>query len=101
MRLVCTVLLCSVLSLAQAQTRSDSVQFVRNMVKMYDLDYTEAEADSMLGNLNFNLTLYKGLHKSYPANDLAFPFAFNPAPPGMKVPTKKEKIFWDIPMRTE
>ena len=83
-----------------AQNRADTVQLIRNTVKWYDLDYTESEADSMIGSLNNYLLLYKNLHKTLPSNDLPFPFAFNPAPPGMKVSTKKEKIYWDIPLHT-
>ena len=95
-----TVLFISI-TVAQGQTRTDSAGFIRNTVKWYDLDFTEAEADSMLGNLNNYLLLYKGMHKTLPANDIPYPFAFTPAPPGMKVSSKKEKIAWDIPLRTE
>ncbi len=100
MKLFFTALLSASLILAQAQTKADSIQLFRNTVKMYDLEFTDAEADSMLGNLNNYLLLYKGMHKTLPANDIPFPFAFNPAPMGLKVPTKKEKISWDIPLRT-
>ena len=100
MRYLLIVLLCATLNFAKAQTKADSIQQVRNMVKWYDLDFTDAEADSMLGNVSGFYQLYKGMHKTLPANDIPFPFAFNPAPAGMKVSTKKEKIFWDIPLRT-
>ncbi len=84
-----------------AQTKTDSLQQIRNSAKMYDLDFTDAEADSMLGNLNANLQLYRGMHKNYPANEIPFPFAFNPAPIGTRVPTKKIKVNWDIPYKME
>ncbi|HMK26863.1 MAG TPA: amidase [Chitinophagaceae bacterium] len=100
MRYLFTAMSCFVLMAAKAQTRNDSVQLIRNSVKLYDLDFTDAEADSMLGNLNNYLLTYKGLHKTLPANDIPYPFAFNPAPPGMKVSSKKEKISWDVPLRT-
>lgn len=86
---------------SNSQTRSDSLQLIKNTVKLYDLEYTDAEADSMIGNLNNYFQLYKGMHKTLPANDIPFPFAFNPAPPGTRISSKKEKIFWDIPLRTE
>ncbi|MGQ0738845.1 MAG: amidase [Bacteroidota bacterium] len=84
-----------------AQTRADSVQLVRNTVNLYDLDFTEAEADSMIGNLRYYHQLYRGMHNSSLRNDVLYPFAFHPAPVGMKIFTKREKIFWDIPFRTE
>jgi len=55
----------------------------------------------MTCSLNNYLLMYKSMHKTLPANDISYPFAFNPAPAGMKISTKKEKIYWDIPLRTE
>lgn len=101
MRLFLPILLCITVITSQAQTKADSIQLIRNTVKWYDLDFTDAEADSMTGNLNNYLLLYKSMHKTLPANDIPFPFAFNPVPLGVKVSTKKEKIYWDIPLRIE
>jgi Asp-tRNA(Asn)/Glu-tRNA(Gln) amidotransferase A subunit family amidase len=84
-----------------SQTRKDSIQLIRNTVKLYDLDFTEAEGDSMLGNLNNYTNLYKGMHKTLPSNDLPYPFAFNPAPVGFKLPEKRIRINWDVPTNTE
>lgn len=101
MKLLLTAFCGLVISAACAQTKKDTIQLIQNTVRLYDLDYTEAEADSMIGNLNNYYQLYKGMHKTLPANDLAFPFAFNPAPPGTRISTKKERLFWDLPLRTE
>lgn len=84
-----------------AQTRADSIKQLQQTVKLYDLEFTDAEADSMLGNINSNLLLYKALHKTLPENDISFPFAFNPAPAGMWIPTAKKRIYWDIPSNVE
>jgi Asp-tRNA(Asn)/Glu-tRNA(Gln) amidotransferase A subunit family amidase len=100
MRYLFILLLCTAFNFANSQPKSDSILQVRNMVKWYDLDFTDAEADSLLGNVSGFYQLYKGMHKILPANDIPFPFAFNPAPAGMKVSSKKEKISWDIPLRT-
>lgn len=86
---------------AQSQTKADSIQLVRQTVNLYDLYFTDAEADSMLESITDFYQLYKGLHRTLPANDIPYPFAFNPAPAGMKIATKKEKISWNIPLRTE
>ena len=101
MRFLLTFLLFTIIITSQAQTKADTIQLIRNNIKWYDLDFTDAEADSMMGNLNNYLLLYKGMHKTLPANDIPFPFAFNPAPMGMKISTKREKIYWDIPLRIE
>jgi Asp-tRNA(Asn)/Glu-tRNA(Gln) amidotransferase A subunit family amidase len=101
MRFLFAAVCCILLAVTNAQTKTDSIQQVRNMVSWYDLDFTDAEADSLLGSVTGFYQLYKGMHKTLPTNDIPFPFAFNPAPAGMKVSTRKEKIFWDIPLRTE
>lgn len=53
----------------------------------------------MLESITDFYQLYKGLHRTLPANDIPYPFAFNPA--ASKIATKKEKISWNIPLRTE
>jgi len=84
-----------------SQTRQDSVNFIQNMVKYYDLDFTNAEADSMLDDMEDNLALYKALHKTLPANDIPFPFAFSPRPYGVTVPVIKESANWKIPSNVQ
>src|SRR5262245_52148651 len=80
-----------------AQTKRDSIQLLRNTLKLYDLDFTESEADSMLGNVKDYTENYKALHKTLPTNDIPYPFAFHPLPFGETIPTKQEKIVWDTP----
>lgn len=101
MRYLLAALCCTFFAIAQSQTKADSIKLLQQTVQLYDLDFTEAEADSMLSDINDNLQLYKGLHRTLPANDIPYPFAFNPAPLGMKIPTKKARINWDIPKNME
>ena len=101
MRLIFLSLFAFSITSSIAQTRNDSIQMVRTALQFYDLNFTDAEIDSMLDGVKSNIKLYNEIHKHYPANDLAFPFAFHPAPPGTKIPDKKIKISWDIPARTE
>jgi Asp-tRNA(Asn)/Glu-tRNA(Gln) amidotransferase A subunit family amidase len=98
-RLFLFIMLPCVIS-AGAQTRTDTISFIRNQAKWIDIDYSDAEADSMIGNLNNFLFLYKSLHKTLPDNSIPYPFAFHPAPPGMLIPGRKERIFWEIPSKT-
>jgi hypothetical protein len=98
MRCIIIALGCMLVTVVNAQTRSDSVQQVRNMIKLYDLEYTQAEGDSLLGNLNNYLNLYKGMHKTLPANNIPFPFAYNPAPAGFKIPERRIRINWNVPV---
>jgi Asp-tRNA(Asn)/Glu-tRNA(Gln) amidotransferase A subunit family amidase len=84
-------------ALVSAQTKTDSIQLLRNAAKLYDLDFTDAEADSMIGQLRSANTIYKGMHQTFPSNDLPYPFAFNPLPFGNTVPVKQEKVNWELP----
>ncbi len=80
-----------------AQTKSDSIKLLQQTASLYDLDFTQAEADSMLDNLVNWKTIYAKMHQQLPKNDLPYPLAFNPAPPGFKVPVDQQKIVWSIP----
>ncbi len=37
------------------------------------------------------------MHRTFPANNIPFPFAFNPAPYGYAIPSKQETIRWELP----
>ena len=92
------VLLALCASLASfSQSRKDSVRFLQQVATFYDLNFSEAETDSLLSNVFFTKSIYQRMHGEMPQNDLAFPFAFNPAPYGFSVPTKQQKIVWDLP----
>ena len=82
---------------AFAQTKTDTIQLLQQSASMYDLTFTEAEADSMIGNIVYWKSIYGKMHQQLPKNDLRFPFAFNPAPDGFNIPAAQRKIVWDIP----
>ena len=97
MRRLLTLLSISSSLFVSAQTKTDSIQLVRNTVKLYDLDYTESEADSLLGQLRAANSIYKGMHQTLPTNDIPYPFAFDPRPFGNKVPHDQKKLNWELP----
>ncbi|HKC35837.1 MAG TPA: amidase, partial [Chitinophagaceae bacterium] len=66
-----------------AQTKSDSLTLIQKTASLYDLEFSNAEADSLLDNLNNYTQIIKGMHKILPANDIPYPFAFNPLPYGV------------------
>lgn len=82
-----------------AQTKTDTVHFLQKAAQLYDLDFTEAEADSMIGNIMSNLQLYKAMHKTLPTNDIPFPFAFNPVPYGVMKPRTSQTV--SLPIRAD
>ena len=95
-----TVLLVSIFTITlNAQTKADSVHFLREAAKLYDLDFTESETDSLIGNITSNLQLYKAMHKTLPTNDIPNPFAFNPVPYGIIKHRGPQKI--SLPIRAD
>lgn len=80
-----------------SQTHNDTIKILQQTAGLYDLDFTQSEADSMINNIAFWKTIYVKMHQQLPKNDLPYPFAFNPAPIGFKVPTAQQKIVWSIP----
>lgn len=83
-----------------SQTRKDSLQVVEQSLQLIDLHFTESELDSMLDGVKQNTRIYENMHKQFPSNNLTYPFAFNPAPIGFKIPQQQQKIVWDIPKNT-
>src|SRR5947209_1576803 len=83
---------------SSAQFHSDSIKLIQQTGSLYDLEFTGAEADSMLDNVNSNFENYKQLHLTLPPNSIPYPFAFEPAPPGYIIPHSQEKIDWPIPV---
>jgi hypothetical protein len=46
MRFLIAVILLATQASLLAQTKTDSIQLIRHTVKLYDLDFTQAEADA-------------------------------------------------------
>ena len=82
--------------IVHSQTKTDSTQLIRNMAKLYDLEFTEQESDSMLDGVNFFTSLYKELHLTLPANNIPYPLVFDPVPRGYPVPVIQNKIAWEF-----
>lgn len=80
-----------------AQTKEDTIQLLQRTAALLHLNFTEAEADSMLQGIRNYTEIYSRMHRLMPANDLPYPFAFHPAPIGTKIPVKQQKITWPIP----
>lgn len=80
-----------------AQTKTDSLNLVRQTAAMYDLSFTAAEADSMLEGLQEYSDYYKLLHQTPALNSIPYPFAFNPALMQQQPTVKQNSINWAIP----
>jgi Asp-tRNA(Asn)/Glu-tRNA(Gln) amidotransferase A subunit family amidase len=82
---------------ALAQTKQDTIRLLQQTAGLFNLTFSEAESDSMITSIQDYANTYKDMHRTMPPNDLAYPFAYNPAPIGFTIPTKQQKIVWDIP----
>lgn len=80
-----------------AQSHNDTIKLLQQTASLYDLNFTDAEADSMTGNIANWKKTYVRMHQQLPKNDLPYPFAFNPAPYGFKIPMNQQKIVWTFP----
>jgi Asp-tRNA(Asn)/Glu-tRNA(Gln) amidotransferase A subunit family amidase len=92
MKFFITALLATTAFVSPAQTKTDTIKLVQQAVRLYDLEFTDAEADSLIGNLGFYNNLYKGMHKTLPENSIPFPFAFNPVPFGYSKPRTAQTV---------
>ena len=82
-----------------AQTKNDSIGLIQKTASLYDLEYSIAEADSLLDNMKNYIQIIKGMHKTLPANDIPYPFAFNPVPYGITKQRMNQKV--SLPIRAD
>jgi len=82
-----------------AQTKKDSLELIQKTARIYDLEYSNAEADSLFDNLNNYTQLIKGMHKTLPTNDIPYPFAFNPVP--YRIIKQRSPQTVSLPIRTD
>jgi Asp-tRNA(Asn)/Glu-tRNA(Gln) amidotransferase A subunit family amidase len=97
-RILRSGVLCFLLSTsapAIAQT-GDSLQ-AGSALQLIGLSFTAPELDSMQDELKQSRRTYARMREIPIPNALAYPFAFNPAPPRFAVPVKQDKINWNIP----
>ncbi len=66
--------------------------------KIMALDFTEPELDSMLGNVQFQQANITNMRKFPLDNGTPLTLAFNPAIPGMKVPSQQQPVVWNYPV---
>jgi Asp-tRNA(Asn)/Glu-tRNA(Gln) amidotransferase A subunit family amidase len=90
-------LLLPVILFTHAQAQQIDTTTVTQAEKLIGLEFTAAEKDSMLDGLKENRVNYDKMHGVPIPNHLAYPFAFQPAPPGWNIPTKQNTITWNIP----
>ena len=79
---------------SKAQTRSDSLGIIKSTLGYFDLNYSEAEVDSMFDGVKRNQRLFTEMHKNNLPNNQPFPLAFVI---DKDVDQKKSTNKWNIP----
>jgi len=64
--------------------------------KLFDLNFTSDERDSMIKGIDFATESYKAIHKFELDNSVSPAIIFSPVPVGYKVETVQQKIEWDF-----
>jgi Asp-tRNA(Asn)/Glu-tRNA(Gln) amidotransferase A subunit family amidase len=96
MKVIFTALALCFSMMAMAQ-REDSVKNLKTFAEYLGFDFTDAERDSMIESLKDYKGVYDDMHKLNINNSAKFPFAFEPAVKGTKIPVPSNKMAWNIP----
>ncbi len=87
------VVLCLCSGFANAQKKSPTV----DIEPYYDLNFTQAERDSLQRGLEDNQKAYKAIHEFKLSNSTAMSLVFDPIPTGMQLDVNQKTIDWGLP----
>src|SRR5688572_5426907 len=91
------LLLVFVLAAVCARGQTIDTASIGRAAYLFDLQLTPAEKDSMVDGIRDNRQNFEKLHRQSTPNNLPYPFAFEPAPAGFKIPVKQLPVNWNIP----
>lgn len=69
-------------------------QDIVSAAKLFDLQYTNKEVDTMYAGIKDNLKVYKDMHQTNLKNGLAMSLWQSPVVPGLNIETKQNPIKW-------
>jgi Asp-tRNA(Asn)/Glu-tRNA(Gln) amidotransferase A subunit family amidase len=83
-------------------TGENRVQYqLSNAEKLYDLNFTPDQRDSMVSGIKGYLTSYKEIHKTLLDNSVAPSLIFSPVPVSYQFNKEQKMIDWDLPQKVE
>jgi Asp-tRNA(Asn)/Glu-tRNA(Gln) amidotransferase A subunit family amidase len=91
------LLLAFILAVQGTMAQTIDTAAIGRAAYLFDLNFSAAEKDSMVDGLKENRANFEKLHRQPIPNSLAYPFAFEPAPPGFVIPVKQLPVTWNIP----
>jgi len=80
-----------------AQDSTIQKQDIKAAAKLFDLQYSAAEIDSMFADVKDNQQLYQSMHRYNLENHVPLSLWQTPVLPGMVFNTKQEPIQWELP----
>jgi Asp-tRNA(Asn)/Glu-tRNA(Gln) amidotransferase A subunit family amidase len=83
--------------ISSAQDSSIQKQNIKSAAKLFHLNYTEQELDSMIADVKDNERLFKNMHQQSLNNNVPLSLWQNPILPGMNFSAKQETIQWAVP----
>lgn len=88
-KLIFILLLCSQISFSQQTEKKIKKEDIPNAEKIFGIEFTDAERDSMQDALNEQLGYYTNIHKIHLDNSIPPAILFNPIPAGFKFEQKQ------------
>lgn len=84
---------------AEAQTTSPTTKTadMAAAARIFDLEFTQQELDSMYEGIQENLANYRLMHKQKLSNSVPMSLWQSPLLPGMRIDTEKDNIRWKLP----
>ena len=99
MRNIITATLFLICAVTQAQDTL-SKKDIPAAARLFDLNFTQREIDSMYAGVKENVGVYQRMHKQTLANNIPPTLSHSAILPGMVLNEKQEKIEWNIPKNT-
>jgi len=88
-KLIFILILCSQISFSQQTEKKIKKEDIPNAEKIFGIEFTDAERDSMQDALNEQLGYYNNIHKIHLDNSIPPAILFNPIPTGFKFEQKQ------------
>jgi Asp-tRNA(Asn)/Glu-tRNA(Gln) amidotransferase A subunit family amidase len=94
MLFVLTVFSCKESAKQEGQLKTRDVEVAE---RLFGLEFSNAERDSMLGAVNQNLESFNAIHEFSLKNEIPPALVFNPIPPGFQHDLESRTVHWPLP----
>ncbi|MDX1627626.1 MAG: amidase, partial [Fulvivirga sp.] len=85
------------MTVAQKKERTQSIDSLAIVEHYFNLNFTQAERDSMRESINRNLRRIRTIHQYKLENETPMSLVFDPRPNGFEMKTGQSQVNWSIP----